>query len=251
MSNYEVKLGDNLYSIVKSQYGLKNRQDILAKIKDVASANNLKNENLLFAGQKLNLPEQLRLNEVSIMTPDNNTKTVLRNNVGDNNYFEHGSETRTITMFGDIASKPEQYKNNKSAKSRLENATKATKNVVENVVADVDAFFTTDTARDLQAYDIAAKAARVGGFKDMYDSGKLSDAYKLFLEMNADDFTSRETEYKGKTERKEYLDSQKSDGKINLFALEERNGKTYLAMRDKDGVVHYFDPKNNCSEVNF
>ena len=67
--------------------------------------------------------------------------------------------------------------------------------------------------------------------------------------MYNDDFTTRETEYKGKKETHAYFDNTKSDNNITMFSTEEINGKEYIAMRDLEGNVHYFDKSNNLKEI--
>ena len=74
-------------------------------------------------------------------------------------------------------------------------------------------------------------------------------AYEFALSMNRDDFTVRETEYKGKKETHAYFDNSKSDNNITLFATEVVNGKEYIAMKDKEGKVHYFDKSDNLKEI--
>lgn len=238
--NYEVKRGDNLYNIVKNQYGLTNKTDIMNKVNEIIKNNKIKNGNLIFAGQKLELNEGLNLNSVSIMNPDNGEITNLKDTTENKNYY------RANSVFGDIASKPEEYKEQEFEESKLKQITQSTPEV-EDVTVDVKAYFTSETARDLQAYDIAAKPAGVGGFKDMNNT----DAYKLFLEVNADDFTMHETEFKGNKETKYYLDKTKSDGKVTVFSSELIDGKEYLTMRDKQGNIHYFDKENGLKETTF
>lgn len=240
MGNYEVKSGDNLYNIAKKQYKLKDKTAIMNKINEIAKDNNIKNPNLIFAGQSLELKEELKLNSVSIMNPTSKDVVNLKDETGNTSYY------RANSVFGDIATKPEEYKDQKFQESRLNKITQSTPEV-EDVVIDVGAEFTSDTARDMQAYDIAAKPAGVGGFKGMNNS----DAYNLFLRVNADDFTMQETEYKGQKEVKAYLDREKTDGKITVFSSELVNGKEYLTMRDNEGVVHYFDKENNLKEETF
>jgi len=179
----------------------------------------------------------LRLNFVKINNPLNGDSSMLKDATGNNNYY------RANSVFGDIATKSDEY-NQPYVKSKLKEITQSTTEV-ENVEVDINANFSSRTARDLQAYDIAAKPAGVGGFKDMNGT----DAYKFFLEVNADDFTEIETEYKGQKEIKAFLDTGKTDGKIKVFSSEIINGKEYLAMRDKEGVVHYFDVENGLKEV--
>ncbi|MBQ7764819.1 hypothetical protein IJ384_05585 [bacterium] len=153
---------------------------------------------------------------------------------------------RATNIFGDIASKKIQYPDQIFTPSFLKVITQSTPEV-EKVRIKVDSTIANNTDRDLQAYDIAAKAAGVGGFKEMNGT----EAYDFFLQVNSDDFTARETEYKGKTETKHYFDSEKSDGKITLFSSEIVDGKEYLAMHDKKGKVHYFDMQDGLKEKSF
>lgn len=234
--DYTVKRGDNLYNIVKSQYNLKDNTMIMNKVIEIAQNNGIKNVNLIHIGQHLTLTEELNLKSVSIMNNQTSQTTTLTDKTGNKNYY------RASSIFGDIATKPEEY-NNQYTPSKLKELTQSTPEV-EDVVVNINAYFTSDTARDEQAYDIAAKPAGVGGFKEMNGT----DAYKLFLEVNDDDFKLIETEYKGKKETKAYLDRSKTDGKITVFSSEIIDGKEYLAMRDKQGEVHYFDMENNLSE---
>lgn len=239
MSNYEVKAGDNLYNIVKREYGLKNNTEIMNKVNSIIKDNNIKNPNIIKVGQKLNLSEELSLKSVTVTNNESDNNTVLKDTTGNTNYY------RANSVFGDIATKKEEYKEQEFKESELKKITQSTEEV-EDVVVEVKAQFTSDTARDLQAFDIAAKPAGVGGFKEMNNT----EAYNLFLKVNADDFTIRETEYKGKKEAKMYFDTSKSDGKVKVFSSELVNGKEYLAMRDADGNVHYFDKENGLNEVN-
>lgn len=186
--------------------------------------------------------QELKLNSVYIKDPKAKYPTIIQDITGNTNYY------RANTVFGDIASKKEQYPDQPFVESELKKVTQATTDVVEDVVVEVDSSLASDTHRDLKAFDIAAKPAGVGGFTDMFAKGKGTDAYNLFLEVNADDFTVRETEYKGQTESNAYLDMSKSDGSITVFGSEIVDGKEYLTMRDKDGKVHYFDPKNGLKE---
>jgi hypothetical protein len=238
MGKYEIKSGDNLYKIIAQQYGLKNKTDIMNKVQQVVKDNEIKNPNKIFAGQELELKEELKLKDVTIFNSETNQTTRLKDTTGNTNYY------RANSVFGDIATKPQEY-NQEFVESNLKKVTQATPEV-EDVTVDVKGFFTSKTARDEQAYDIAGKPAGVGGFSGMKDS----DAYKLFLKVNADDFTARETEYKGQKETKEYFDPSKSDGKIKVFSSEIIDGKEYLALKDNDGKVHYFDMENKLSEVN-
>lgn len=232
---YNVNNGDNLWSIVKKQYGFTSSTDIQNKINEIAKKNNLKNTNLIFANQKLELPEELKFNNVSIMKPNCEPK-VLRDQDGNTNYY------RAVSVFGNIATKKKEFPT-EFKESKLKLYTQDEEGIVETVILDIEGDLTL-TSRDGQAYDIAAKAACVGGFKDM----KGTDAYKFFLEINKDDFTTRETTFKGQIEKKEFFDASKSDGKITLFSSEKINGKEYLAMHDKEGNVHYFDIEDNLKE---
>lgn len=235
MSDYTIQSGDNLYNIVKKQYGFKNPADIMNMINKIAKNNNIKNLNIIHPNQTIKLPEQLKLDTVSISNPQKSSVQTLKDTTGNTNYY------RANSIFGDIATKPEY--NQSFVPSNLKKITQSTAEV-EDVKINVHPEFTSDTNRDMQAYDIAAKPAGVGGFKEMNNT----DAYKMFLEVNADDFTVRETEYKGKKEAKAYLDRTKTDGKITVFSSELINGKEFLAIRDKEGLVHYFDKENGLKE---
>ena len=186
---------------------------------------------------KVDSKPQLSFVRMEIKNRDARKTTVMQYpNKKQNNYY------RSVEMFGDIASKKTQYPDQPFRISPLKAITQSTK-VVEDIVVKVKSNL-GETDRDAQAYDIAAKAAGIGGFKDMNNT----DAYRFFLEVNSKDFTLRETEYKGQKETKAYFDSKKSDGKITVFSSEIINDKEYLAMRDKKGKVHYFDVKNGLKE---
>jgi hypothetical protein len=187
--------------------------------------------------------QELKLIFVDVKNPEAKEQTRYTDTTGNTNYY------RANTIFGDIASKKEQYPDQPFVESELKKQTQSTTDVVEDVVVKVDANFDSETHRDLKAFDIAAKPAGVGGFTDMNAKGQGTDAYDLFLEVNADDFTVRETEYKGQTESNAYLDMTKSDGSITVFGSEIVNGKEYLTLRDKEGKVHYFDMKDGLKEA--
>lgn len=55
MSTYAVKSGDNLWNICKKAFGLKNNTEIANKVNEVVKANNIKNSQLIFPGQEINL----------------------------------------------------------------------------------------------------------------------------------------------------------------------------------------------------
>ena len=124
---------------------------------------------------------------------------------------------------------------------------------VEDVVAHVSGMFADKTARDAKMQDIFAKQVGLwskngekigGGFKFSQ-----TDAYKFALGVNSDDYTMRETEYKGKKETNAYFDSSKSDLLLTLFSKEKIKNKEYMTMRDNDGKIHYFDMSDNLKEV--
>ena len=243
-NNVTVNSGDTLIKIVKREYGLTNNTDIMNTVNLIKEKNNLKNINLITVGQELKLPEQLRLNNVTIFGENN--EEVLKSN--QRNYY------RANDVFGDTATKKQEFPNQGFVESALNLKTKATE-YVENIVVNVKGFFTNQTSRDAKMADIFAKQIGTwtkdnetvgGGFKL-----EQTDAYKFALSMNADDYTVRETEYKGQKETHAYFDNTKSDNNITLFALEEVNGKEYIAMRDKDDKVHYFDKSDNLKEVIF
>lgn len=243
-NNFTVNSGDTLTKIVKREYGLTNNTDIMNIINLIKKENNLKNINLITVGQELKLPEQLRLNNVTIFGENN--EEVLKSN--QRNYY------RANDVFGDTATKKQEFPNQGFVESALNLKTKATE-YVENVVVNVKGFFTNETSRDAKMADIFAKQIGTwtkdgetvgGGFKL-----EQTDAYKYALSMNEGDYTIRETEYKGKKETHAYFDNTKSDNNITLFATEEVNGKEYIAMRDKENKVHYFDKSNNLKEVIF
>ena len=57
--NYSIQAGDSLWTIAKNQYGdnLKSDADIANAVNEIASANNLENPDLIYAGDELNLPD--------------------------------------------------------------------------------------------------------------------------------------------------------------------------------------------------
>lgn len=55
MTTVTVDKGQNLWNIVKTNYGLTNSRDIANKVRDVAKANHISNPNSIFKGQKIEL----------------------------------------------------------------------------------------------------------------------------------------------------------------------------------------------------
>ena len=241
-NNVTVNSGDTLIKIVKREYGLTNNTDIMNTVNLIKQKNNLKNVNIIKVGQELELPEQLRLNSVTIFG-ENETETLKSSQ---KNYY------RAIDIFGDTATKKNEYPNQGFVESALNLKTKTTE-YVENIVVNVRGFFTNETSRDAKMADIFAKQIGTWTKDEKIKGGgfalEQTDAYNFALSMNSDDFTIRETEYKGKQEIHAYFDNTRSDNNITLFSTEVVNGKEYIAMRDKDDKVHYFDKSDNLSEV--
>lgn len=237
-----VNSGDTLIKIVKREYGLQNDTDIMNTVNLIKQKNNLKNVNIIKVGQKLELPEQLRLNNVTVFG-ENETESLKPKQ---KNYY------RANDIFGDTATKKNEYPNQGFVESAINLKTKSTE-YVENVVTNVRGFFTNTTSRDAKMADIFAKQIgtweKAGETKGGGFALEQTDAYKFALSVNNDDFTMRETEYKGQKEIHAYFDNTKSDNNITLFSTEEINGKEYIAMRDKENKIHYFDKSNNLSEV--
>ena len=177
----------------------------------------------------------LILRNVELWNKNGVQKPVTHSIEENKDYYRHW-------FFGDIASKSDVYPNKKQP-SQLKPKTQETVNYVEDVYVEVSANESTPkNDRDLQAYDIAAKPAGVGGFSVM----KGSDAYKVFLEVNADDFTVHQNKY---GEDVSYYDEAKSDGRLKVFSSELVDGKEYLAIRDNAGMVRYFDPADGLKEA--
>lgn len=159
---------------------------------------------------------------------------------------------RATDVFGDIATKKKDFPQQIQIPSKINDLTMKTE-YVEDVIANVSGMFADKTARDAKMQDIFAKQVGLwtkngeqisGGFKFSQ-----TDAYKFALSVNNDDFTMRETEYKGKKETNAYFDSDKSDLLVTLFSKEKINNKEYMTMRDKDGQIHYFDMSDNLKEI--
>ena len=242
-NNITVTQGDTLVKIVKREYGLTNNTDIMNTVNLIKQKNNLQNINIIKVGQELELPEQLRLNNVTVFG-ENNTKQVLKSN--EKNYY------RANDVFGDTATKKNEYPNQGFVDSALNLITKATE-YVEDVVVNVRGFFTNETSRDAKMADIFAKQIGTWTNGDKTVGGgfalEQTDAYRFALSMNSDDFTIRETEYKGNKEIHAYFDNTQSDNNFRLFATEKMGGKEYIAMRDTEGNIHYFDKSDNLKEV--
>lgn len=242
-----VTKGDTLVKIIKNKYGLKNNIDVMNVVNLIKDANKLTNVNLIQVGQQLELPEQLRLNSVSVFNVEDGSSQTLRGDT--KNYY------RANNVFGDVATKRDEYPDQEPKPSALNNITVATNDIVENVVVNIRGLFNNLTSRDAKMADIFAK--QVGSWQngDKTVSGALAmektDAYRFALEQNSDDYTIREIEYKGQKEEHAYYDQSKSDGEVTLFSKENIDGKEYFAMRDKEDKVHYFDVSNNLSEVTF
>ena len=238
-----VNQGDSLVKIVKREYGLTSNTDIMNTVNLIKQKNNLKNVNIIKVGQQLELPEQLRLDNVTIFG-ENNENTALKSN--EKNYY------RANDVFGDTATKKNEYPNQGFVDSTLNTITKATK-YVEEVVVNVRGFFTNKTSRDAKMADIFAKQIGTWTNGDETVGGgfalEQTDAYRFALSMNNDDYTTGETEYNGKKEIHAYFDGTKSDNNITLFSTEEINGKEYIVMRDSEGKAHYFDKSDNLKEI--
>lgn len=190
-----------------------------------------------------NKQDLLKFKKINVFTEKG--KLVLKSEM--DNYY------RATDVFGDVATKKEEFPDQKFIESKLNETTKETVGFVEKVVVKVKGFFNSETARDAKMADIFAKQIGTwtkdgeivsGGFKL-----ENTDAYRFALMMNADDYTLRETEYKGNIETHAYFDNSRSDNKITLFSNEVVNGKEYFAMYDKEGRIHYFDKFDNLKEV--
>lgn len=242
-----VARGKNLVQIVKERYGLKDNTDIMNVVNLIKDTNKLADVNLIKCGQNLELPEQLRLNSVSVFNTDEGSCTTLKGDT--KNYY------RATNVFGDVATKKNEYPEQKQIPSALNDMTAATKDVVEKVVVKVRGLFNNATSRDARMADIFAKQIGIWKNGDKTETGALAmektDAYKFALQQNSDDYTLRETEFRGKKEQHAYFDQSKSDGVVTLFSKEIINEKEYFAMRDKDNKVHYFDVSDNLKEVMF
>ena len=116
-NNVTVNPGDSLIKIVKREYGLTNNTDVMNAVNLIKKENNLKNVNLITVGQELKLPEQLRLNNVTIFGENN--EEVLKPN--QKNYY------RANDVFGDTATKKQEFPNEGFVESALNLKTKATK----------------------------------------------------------------------------------------------------------------------------
>lgn len=163
---------------------------------------------------------ELELKKILIKSGDRKIK--LSGEDYNSNYY------RADSIFGNIGNKTTA-----PVDSRLHEFTKGTK-VVEDItvlVSDKEA-----SQRDLRGFDIAAKEFGCSGFKEMKDS----EAYKMFLQVNEDDFSTRETEKDGAIA---FFDKKKSDGKIKMFSCEIKDGKEVFAIKDKNGEIHYYDKK--------
>jgi len=78
MVNYSVKKGDNLWTIIKNQYGLTNSKDIANKVNEVAKANNISNPNSIFAGEKINMADLLPEVVITAAAPNNKKTDVTK-----------------------------------------------------------------------------------------------------------------------------------------------------------------------------
>ncbi len=181
---------------------------------------------------------------MTVFNPETAQEAVYSSSV--ENYY------RANGIFGDTATKQKEYPNQRFVESRINNRTKSTEGV-EDVTLDINGFFVEKTARDAKMADIFAKQIGTwmsdgkvvgGGF-----ALEKTDAYKMALQVNSDDYTIRETEYKGQKEQHAYFDTAKSDDLVTLFSTEVIDGKEYIAIRDDSDVIHYFDKSDNLKEV--
>ena len=119
--------------------------------------------------------QQLTLKSVQIFDSNGRPTAEIKDptTTTTNNYY------RSVNVFGNIASKKDQYPDQPFVESQLKKLTQSTKDV-ENVIVNIEAEFDSETHRDIRAFDIGAKSAGVGGFSVMNGS----DAYNFFLEVN-------------------------------------------------------------------
>lgn len=186
---------------------------------------------------------ELQLNNVTIFGENKTEEVLTSNNL---NYY------RANDIFGDTATKKNEYPNDGFVESAVNLKTMATE-YVEDVIVNVRGMFNNLTSRDAKMADIFAKqiGTWTNGEKTVGGGFALeqTEAYRFALQVNEDDYEMRETTYKGKKETHAYFDNKKSDNNITLFAAEKVGDREYIAIRDKEGQVHYFDKSDNLKEV--
>ncbi len=76
--DYKIQSGDYLWKIAREQYGLKNNTEIKARVDQIARENNIKNPDLIFAGNVLSLSgleEQTPVKEEAATVPQSTPQT--------------------------------------------------------------------------------------------------------------------------------------------------------------------------------
>lgn len=96
-----VQHGDTLTKLIKQKYGLTNDTDVMNLANLIKEQNKLKNINLIKINQELVLPEQLRLNQVSVFNPESQETENMKSN--QKNYY------RANDVFGDVAIKKTEF----------------------------------------------------------------------------------------------------------------------------------------------
>lgn len=72
--NYTIQSGDNLWNIVKKQYGLTNNTEIANKVNEIAKANGLKTPNSIFVGSTLKIDVETKSSQADVAVADSKGK---------------------------------------------------------------------------------------------------------------------------------------------------------------------------------
>ena len=113
MTNYTIQSGDNLWNIAKKQYNLKNSSEIQKAVSNITKYNNILDSNTIFAGNKIELPENFNENN----TIEDNYINWVKNNNTDIDSLCNGTyipedviTEREFTMFqGNITTNKDEY----------------------------------------------------------------------------------------------------------------------------------------------
>ncbi len=237
MTSYTVKQNDNLWKIVKREYGLTNDKDIANKVNELAKANHMSSPNTIFVGKTINLVGKNDANTASAAGTDNakSTESVFGNWT---EKCDDSTQSKDVKDF-DIAGNDF---GNAVKKGDYKGADVIYSKKVLDTARDYIKIYDTDgdgtISREEQIMQDKTKYEAKNGKADSqtaYDLSTISLRKSLFIDLNKD----------GKVDEKEYsaylyaMDSNNkdevADGKISKEEYLKTEGYTKQKLTQEAG----------------